>query len=52
MGNILQDEAYFYLNEYKDIVKTEDGYKLQPVFERIGFAHSRDFSHELANPNT
>ena len=35
MGNILQDEAYFYLNEYKDIVKTEDGYKLQPVFKRL-----------------
>lgn len=35
MGNILQDESYFYLNEYKDIVKTEDGYKLQPVFERL-----------------
>lgn len=35
MENILQIDPDFYLYKYKDIVKTKDGYKLQPVFERL-----------------
>ena len=31
MSNLLEDERFFFLNECKDIVKTDDGYKLQPV---------------------
>lgn len=54
MGNILQDETYFYLNEYKDIVKTEDGYKLQPVFERLhnGDIVRTECSKAMSNQNS
>ena len=54
MGNILQDEAYFYLNEYKDIVKTEDGYKLQPGFERLqnGDIVRTECSKAMSNQNS
>ena len=31
MRNLLEDERFFFLNEYKDIVETDDGYELQPV---------------------
>lgn len=53
MGNILQDEAYFYLNEYKDIIKTEDGYKLQPVFKRLqnGDIVRIEYSKSMSNQN-